>query len=260
MSQRYRNYIGVFDSGVGGISILKKMKELLPQEDFLFFGDSANAPYGEKTPGQVLALSERIARGMIDDGVKAIVIACNTATSAAAAYLRDSYPQLPIVGVEPAIKPAAEAFPNGRILVMATEITLELEKFRNLSKRLAGMADFIPVKCIGLAGRIEEGRLHDPDLMDLLHSLLDRYAGRVDAVVLGCTHYPFIADQIRQVLGDLPLFDSADGTARELRHVLEMRGLIKDAGSEGRTVLLSSRDTPEELELYRRFFKARIPY
>ena len=128
MSQRYRNYIGVFDSGVGGISILKKMKELLPQEDFLFFGDSANAPYGEKTPGQVLALSERIARGMIDDGVKAIVIACNTATSAAAAYLRDSYPQLPIVGVEPAIKPAAEAFPNGRILVMATEITLELEK------------------------------------------------------------------------------------------------------------------------------------
>ena len=96
--------------------------------------------------------------------------------------------------------------------------------------------------------------------MDLLHSLLDRYAGRVDAVVLGCTHYPFIADQIRQVLGDLPLFDSADGTARELRHVLEMRGLIKDAGSEGRTVLLSSRDTPEELELYRRFFKARIPY
>jgi len=256
----YRDHIGVFDSGVGGISILQGLRKTLPAESFLYFGDSANAPYGEKTPDEVLRLSEAIAERMIGQGVKAIVIACNTATSAAAATLRKQHPDLPIIGVEPAIKPAAEAFPDGKILVLATEVTLKLEKFRRLSHRLEGRADFVPVSCIGLAERIEKGRLDSPDLIEMLHHLLDEYAGGADALVLGCTHYPFIKRQLRSVLGDLPMFDSTAGTARELKRVLEKRKLLREGaeGVPGEVVLRSSRDTAAELQLYRQMLESVI--
>ena len=256
-SEKREKYIGVFDSGVGGVSILKRMTELLPGEKFVYYGDSAHAPYGEKAVEEVRQLSLFITEKMLQVGVKALVIACNTATSAAGALLRERYPQLPIIGVEPAIKPAAEQYPDSRVLVMATPVTLHLEKFRSLSERLAGKTEFLPVECPGLAAAIEKGDPDSREIHSLLHQFLDPYIGRADALVLGCTHYPFIRKQIREVLGNIPMFDSADGTARELRRVLAADGLLRD-GTDGTVVFDSSRKTTGELAVYRRFYRMEV--
>lgn len=249
-------FIGVMDSGVGGISVLRELVRELPHEDFRFFGDSANAPYGEKTDAQVRALTEAIVERFVADGAKAVVIACNTATSVAAAGLRDRY-DLPIVGVEPALKPACEALPGGRILVMATPVTLRLEKFQQLEQAYDQACDIVAVPCVGLASRIERGNLDAPDLHELLESLVGEYAGTVDGVVLGCTHYPFVRRQIASVLGDVRFFDGAAGTARQTRRLLAAAGALREKG-EGGVDLASSIDTPEEAALYQRFFRGEL--
>lgn len=247
-------FIGVFDSGAGGISVLQNLVEELPHERFLFFGDSANAPYGDKDPQEIQALSRHIVDDLLAKGAKAIVIACNTATSAAAAELRDEYPDVPILGVEPALKPAVLAFPHGTILVMATSATLALEKFQRLEERWARQAKVIPVACVGLVDLIEQGDVSSPRVRQLIEDLVGSHRGNVDAVVLGCTHYPFVRDVIRDVVGDVPFFDGGAGTARQLRTVLTARGLLADDDAEGGVSFASSRDTAEELALYRRFF------
>lgn len=258
MKTSYQDYIGVFDSGVGGISVLKALTRELPEEHFLFFGDSANAPYGEKSVEEVQQLSFAIAESLFGRGVKALVIACNTATSAAASALRERHPEIPIIGVEPAIKPAAEAFPHKKILVLATPVTLHLEKFHRLSERLAGKADFLSAPCPGLAERIEKGNLDAPEFQEFVSHLLSGYRGKADAVVLGCTHYPFVKKQIRKVLGDLPMYDGAKGTARELKRVLTSADLLAQTGQEGKVVFASSIDTEKELSLYRKFYEMPI--
>lgn len=251
-NDKNEGFIGVFDSGVGGISVLQHLMRELPGEDFRFFGDSANAPYGEKTADEVRALTGAIAERMIEDGAKALVIACNTATSAAAPLLRKKYSQLPIIGVEPALKPAVLAGGTGKILVMATEVTLHLDKFHKLAERWAAPEAVETVACAGLAGRIERGNLDAPDLERLIEDLVGGYRGEVDRVVLGCTHYPFVREQITRVLGDVRLFDGGVGTARHLRRQLKKNGLLKKDG-QGSVTLASSIDTPEQLALYRRF-------
>lgn len=247
--------IGVLDSGVGGISVLKEMVRVLPHEDFWYFGDSANAPYGEKTPEEVLALTEKNVRKFIDGGVKAIVIACNTATSAAARQLREQYTDLPIVGVEPALKPATLAFPNGRVLVMATPVTLSLDKYQHLAQRWGSGCEVVSVPCLGLAERIEQGNLEADDVAELVEKLVGSERGKVDCVVLGCTHYPFVRRTIARVLGDIPQFDGAEGTARHLKHLLDEDGLLASRATSGKVTFTSSENTPEELELYRWFFE-----
>ena len=249
-------FVGVFDSGVGGISVLRALVAELPGEDFSFFGDSANAPYGEKTEEQVLGLSRGIVERFLAQGAKAIVIACNTATSVAAASLRAAHPDVPIVGIEPALKPAARALPHGRVLVMATEVTLRLEKYHELARAWGGECEVVPVPCPGLAARIERGDLGAPDLTEMIRGFVGGYAGSVDAVVLGCTHYPFVRRQIAEVLGPgVRFFDGGAGTARQLRARLEAEGLLA-AGCDraGRVTFASSLDTPAELALYERFF------
>lgn len=250
-------FVGVFDSGVGGVSVLQHLVRELPGEDFRFFGDSAHAPYGERTPDDVYRLSRSIVDAMVADGAKALVIACNTATSAAAPRLRAAYPELPIVGVEPALKPAVLHGGTGRILVMATEVTLALDKFHRLEERWGEGAEVEPVACVGLAGRIERGDLDAPDVLELIEHLVGRYRGTVDRVVLGCTHYPFVRAQIAQVLGDVTFFDSGEGTARQLHRLLEQHGLLSEQ-PEGSVSFASSIDTPEELELYRSFFAVPV--
>lgn len=254
-ADEYKGYVGVFDSGVGGISILRELVRELPNERFVYFGDSANAPYGEKTTHEVRALSFDIARELHKAGCKAIVIACNTATSAAAAELRSEFDDIPIVGVEPALKPAVLAERNGRVLVMATPMTVRLEKFQDLLREWGSKADVVSVPCEGLAARIEKGHLDAPDVVELLRSLVGSYAGNVDAVVLGCTHYPFVAPQIRAVLGDVPFFTSGEGTARQLRRLLESGGKLNPKNTQGSVHFASSRDTVEELELYQRMYE-----
>lgn len=255
MSKERDGFVGVFDSGVGGISVLRALVAELPHEDFLFFGDSANAPYGEKTEAQVLDLSRDIAERLIAEGAKAIVIACNTATSVAASTLRSAHPDVPIVGIEPALKPAARALPHGTILVMATEVTLRLEKYHELVRTWGGECEVVPVPCPGLAARIELGDLDAPDLQEMLEGYVGSYAGKVDGVVLGCTHYPFVRRHIAEVLGaDVRFFDGGAGTARQLRARLADAGLLAGRDRPGRVEFASSLDTPEELALYERFF------
>ena len=259
MGEKRDGFVGVFDSGVGGISVLRSLVAELPHEDFRFFGDSANAPYGEKTEAQVLDFSRAIVERFLADGAKAIVIACNTATSASAATLRAAHPDVPIVGIEPALKPAARALPHGRILVMATEVTLRLDKYHELARAWGGECEVISVPCPGLAARIERGKLNAPDLTEMIRGFVGEYAGSVDAVVLGCTHYPFVRSQIAKVLGpNVRFFDGGAGTARQLRARLDAEGLLALREREGRVEFASSLDTPEELELYRRFFALRI--
>lgn len=255
MSGGRDGFVGVFDSGLGGISVLRALVAELPHEDFRYFGDSANAPYGEKTEAQVLELSRGIVDRFLADGAKAIVIACNTATSASASTLRAAHPDVPIVGIEPALKPAARAFPHGRILVMATEMTLHLDKYHELSRVWGRECEVVPVPCPGLAARIERGDLDAPDLSEMIEGLVGAYAGTVDAVVLGCTHYPFVRRQIAEVLGPgVVFFDGGAGTARQLRKRLAEEGLAAARDHAGGVEFASSLDMPAELALYRSFF------
>lgn len=252
-------FVGVFDSGLGGISVLKCLARELPHEDFVFFGDSAHNPYGEKTKDQILSYATSIVDQMVAQGAKAIVIACNTATSVAAATLRAQRPDLPILGVEPALKPATEHDPHRRILVMATPVTLRLDKFHRLAQEYGSDSEVIAVPCPGLAHRIEQGDLDAPDLHELLVDLVGPYAGKVDSVVLGCTHYPFVVRQIRAVVGDVPFFDGGEGTARHLHEVLAQRDLLA-TGSQapGTVVFRSSLDEPGVLDRYQAFFNAPL--
>lgn len=250
----YEGYIGVFDSGVGGVSVLRSLVRELPDERFVYFGDSAHAPYGEKTPEEVLGLSRSIAEDLLESGCKAIVIACNTATSAAAAQLRAEHPDVPIIGVEPALKPAVLAERHGRVLVMATPMTVRLEKFRRLLATWGDEASVIAVPCDGLAARIEQGGLDEPDLIGLLERLVGSYADSVDGVVLGCTHYPFVKHQIASVIGNVPFFDGAEGTARQLRRRLDECGLLADEDGRGKVVFLTSDADQGKLDQYRWFF------
>lgn len=259
MSADPNSFIGVFDSGVGGISVLKSLVTELPNENFRYFGDSANAPYGEKTEEEVAALSHAIVERFIADGAKAIVIACNTATSAAAPSLRAAYPDLPIIGIEPALKPATEAPDHGRILVMATDITLRLDKYHELAETYGRDCEVISVPCPGLAGRIEHGHLDESDLVEMIRSYVGSFAGTVGSVVLGCTHYPFVRRQITEVLGpEVKFYDGGAGTARQLRSRLGSKDLLAPVDHVGEVDFASSKDTPEEIALYRDFFAREL--
>ena len=199
-------YIGVFDSGVGGISVLRELVAQMPGEKFLYFGDSANAPYGIKTTQEVKALSLQAAAHLADRGLKALVVACNTATAASIRTLRQQYPGLVVVGIEPAVKPAAERFPGGRVGVMATEVTLREEKLHALLAQHP-QTEFIPIPAPGVVELVEQGKADSPEMDALLEKLLSSHKGKLDGLVLGCTHYPFVKKAIRRVLGDISLFD-----------------------------------------------------
>ncbi|MBQ9021989.1 MAG: glutamate racemase [Eggerthellaceae bacterium] len=245
------SFIGVFDSGAGGISVLRALVAELPHEHFRYFGDSAHAPYGDLGEERIRELSVEHATRMINEGAKAIVIACNTATSAAAQYLREMFPELPIIGIEPALKPAALA--GGRILVLATEATVHLEKYHVLAATY-GADDMTTVACSGLVELIEAGNLDDPAIEAYLQEKIGHLRGQVDSVVLGCTHYPFLKRQISEVLGDVAFFDGAEGTARNLRRRLVEHDLLAPEEEIGTVSLASS--IPGQVELYQRLLNA----
>ena len=241
------DYIAVFDSGVGGISVLRHLVRVMPQERYLYFGDSINAPYGTKTKEQVKALTFAAAQMLRARGIKALVVACNTATSAAIQDLRRAYPQLIIIGIEPALKLAADKFPGGRLGVMATPMTLREEKFARLMERFRESCEIYKIPAPGLVELIESGRVDSPEAETLLRNLFAP-CPKLDALVLGCTHYPFAADTIRRVLGDgVALLDGGDGTARETRRRLAEAGLLRDG--EGEIRIENSKPDPQLLRL-----------
>ena len=254
-----RGFVGVFDSGVGGISILLSLVAELPCERYVYFGDSAHAPYGDKTEEEVRQRSFEVAQSLIDEGAKALVIACNTATSAAAAALREAFPSLPIVGIEPALKPAALAPEHERILVMATRTTLDLDKFHALARAYGSDSTVITQACPGLADLIEECDLDAPAIHQLLEKLIGKYADmRIDSVVLGCTHYLFVKRAIAQILGNVAFFDGAAGTAQQLRRRLQEEGLLAPDEQRGSVVMRSSTPGQEVLERYTKLFEATL--
>lgn len=238
-----KEYIAVFDSGVGGLSVLRHLRKLLPGENYVYFGDCANAPYGSRSTQEVRALTlaavERLFAGY---RVKALVVACNTATAAAIGVLREKYPERIIIGIEPALKLAADHFPGGRIGVMATEVTLREEKFDQLLHRFDSGCSVEKIPAPGLVELIEEGRADTPEADRLVGAILAPYVGKLDALVLGCTHYPFAAQTIGRVLGQgVALLDGGEGTARETLRRLRAAGRL-ETQAKGELLLTASGD------------------
>ena len=255
LSGEYMNsihdYIAVFDSGVGGISVLRHLLKQLPGERFVYFGDSANAPYGSRPTEEVRALTlAAVEKLLAEYPLKALVIACNTATAAAVKDVRAAHPELIVVGIEPALKVAADHFPGGRVGVLATEVTLREEKFDTLLHRFDENVTIYKIPAPGLVELVEKGMVDTPQTEALLKKVLKPYLGKLDAVVLGCTHYPFAKNAIRRVLGEaVVLLDGGEGTARETRRRLELAGLLENGSGE--VILRNSSPDPDMLQLSR---------
>ena len=248
---RKEDYIAVFDSGVGGISVMRHLVKMLPGERLLYYGDSANAPYGTRSRQEVRDLTFAAAEKLLQQGLKALVIACNTATSAAINELREAYEDLIVIGIEPAIKLAADRFPQGNVGVMATPMTLREEKFSQLLLEYQEKAcRFYKIPAPDLVELVEAGKGNSQEAEAMLRSLLLPYKNQLDAVVLGCTHYPFASKALRRVLGPGPvLLDGGEGTARETRRRLQAADLLQNG--TGEILITNSSQDPSLIALSR---------
>lgn len=238
----YNNSIGVFDSGLGGISVLNKCISLLPGEDFIYFADKRNAPYGDKSKDEIINLMVDVMENIfIPSNVKAVVIACNTATNAAIDILRTKY-DMPIIGTEPAIKPAIHSCPSDKkTVVLATESTVNSYRFKNKLNELDSDR-CIPLGCSGLVELIESEK---NELIDeyLVLKFKEISGSDIDSIVLGCTHYPFIKDNINNVLKeDVKFFDGGEGVSRRLKYLLEINELLCRERKIGSIKLMNSLD------------------
>jgi glutamate racemase len=233
--------IGVFDSGVGGLSVLRHIRAQLPHEHLMYFADSGHAPYGDKTEQFVVERALAVTDFLLAQGAKALVVACNTATVAAIKAVRARYPELPVVGVEPGLKPAAAATRNGKVGVLATARTLKGEKFLQLREQIsaASQAEFLLQPAVGLVDQIELGDLAAPAIGAMLEQYIAPLLGQgADTLVLGCTHYPFVKNGIERVLHDharqdVVLIDTGDAVARQLGRLLEGAGLLRPTSLGG---------------------------
>lgn len=231
--------IGVFDSGIGGLSVLRHVHALLPSEELLYFADSGFAPYGEKPERVIVERALAITSFLLRFRIKAMVVACNTATAAAIAALRERHPQLQVVGVEPGLKPAAQLTQSGKVGVLATAGTLASDKFLKLREQVAQTAQvaFHLQACNGLADQIEKGELASRETKQLVQRYVAPLVGQeVDTLVLGCTHYPFVEPLVREAAGPgVRLVDTGDPVARQLERLLRQHGLLRPetAGTGG---------------------------
>lgn len=236
--------IGVYDSGVGGLSVLRHIRAQYPNEHLIYFADSGHAPYGDKTEDYVVARALTVTDFLLKQGMKALVVACNTATVAAIKAVRAKHPELPVVGVEPGLKPAAAITRSRKVGVLATARTLKGEKFLQLREQIAAatQTEFLLQPAVGLVDQIELGDLHTPAIA----ALLDKYVTPLlnegaDTLVLGCTHYPFVQDGIERVIrehshNDVTLIDTGDAVARQLGRLLEAASLLRPAGGSPATL------------------------
>lgn len=220
-------FIGIFDSGVGGLSVWREIARQLPNENILYLADQAHVPYGSRQLAEVQELSEGITRFLLDHGAEIIVIACNTASAAALHRLRRTFPDVPFVGMEPAVKPAIERTHNGIVGVIATQATFQGELFGSLVERYAGDTRVLTQVCPGLVEAVEAGALDTPETEALLQECLTPLVeAGTDQLVLGCTHYPFLRPVIERVVGaELAVIDPASAVARQTGRVLAQRGL-----------------------------------
>ena len=244
--------IGIFDSGVGGISVLRAVREQIPNESVIYFGDQGHIPYGPRPMDQIRSFSEAITNFLLEHTVKIIVVACNTASAAALKYLREKFPAMQFVGMEPAVKPAAEHTQTGKVGVLATPTTFQGALYASVVERFANGVELYQDTCPGLVQQIEQGNLDGEEPRRILEeALLPMLKKDIDTVVLGCTHYPFVIPLIQRIVGDakrVRVIDPAPSVAKQVRRLLEARGLRQESGPRGDVKFYTSGD-PEALKL-----------
>lgn len=252
-----RDPIGVFDSGVGGLSVLRELRKLLPAERLLYYADSAHCPYGNKSGAEIRARACAITDELLARGAKLIVVACNTATIAAVEHLRATYP-ISFVGIEPAIKPAVAQTRSGYVGVLATGAALAGEKFLRLSAQHGQNVQVITQPCPGLVEFVERGELDSPALRSLLWRYIEPLLKlRVDTLVLGCTHYPFLRPVIRELVGrHVAILDTGEAVARQTQRVLERENLLAPADAGGGFEWFSSADAAQVAPVVARLLAA----
>ncbi|MBR5329276.1 MAG: glutamate racemase [Firmicutes bacterium] len=231
--------IGIFDSGVGGITVLGRALELLPEENFIYYADTAHFPYGDQSRDEVREHIFDAVRAMVARGIKMLVVACNTATAAAIADLREMY-DFPVLGIEPALKPAVESDNSGVIAVIATQLTLKEEKFRLLFDRYAAHGEIQNLPAVGLADLVEQGHYKDDVGRKYLRELFDGVSA--DTIVLGCTHYLFTEPLLREIYPDAKIIDGGEGLARNIVRTLDLEKMRSEIGN-GNVDVMSSSET-----------------
>lgn len=252
---KMNDLIGILDSGVGGISVLLKAVQLLPNENFIYYGDNKNAPYGPRPLDEIRQLSAQAVDVLLDRHVKALVIACNTMTAAYASILR-SQVDIPVIGMEPALKPASLARKNGWVLALATRATLSMEKFSRLMDRFG--EGVIPLEGKGLVELVEAGKANSPEAYSTLAELLSPYLNRqIDAVVLGCTHYPFLHGQIEKFFPKAQIFDGREGTVHQLKRKLIESGTLSHQDHQG-SVQFESSGGAETIVMMKQLFSSDL--
>ena len=242
--------IGVFDSGIGGVTVLREIIKILPNENYIYYSDSKNNPYGDKTKQEIIKRCEEVFSYLLEKNCKAIVIACNTASAIAVNTLREKYKDIPIIAIEPAYKMVHDYAYDGETLVMATKGTIESERFNLLYNKYNNHKTKL-LECIGLADVIEEG--NEEKIKKYLEKNIGKYKGKVENVVLGCTHYPLIQKEIGQVLGNnITFFNGANRLAVHLKDVLLEKDLISKSNERGKIDFI---DSSEKQEKEKRFYK-----
>ncbi len=240
--------IGVFDSGLGGLSILREIRQQLPHESILYFADQAHVPYGPRPSEQIRLFSEEITRFLLAQNAKAIIVACNTASAAALKYLRKTFPNTPFIGMEPAVKPAVKASHSGKIAVLATPATYQGALFASVVERFAKDAEIIQQTIPGLVSLIEMGNLNGKETYAVLsRALTPLLEDDIDTLVLGCTHYPFVVPLIERIVGpEVKIIDPSPAIARQTARTLDRYGLSASAGKDANLTFISSTD-PDQL-------------
>lgn len=251
--------IGFFDSGLGGATVLKRAIEELPNEDFVFFADNGNAPYGNKSLEQIKQLSISCANFLTEKNAKAIVIACNTATSASIKDIREIF-KIPVISMEPAIKPAVKWTENGKVLMMATKATCELERYIALKNKIDINNIVIDLPCIDLVETIEGN--NSQAVEDVISRLMKPFKGEnIKSIVLGCTHYSIVEKQIKKcaqaIFGsELKIFDGTNGTIKQLIKVLRENNLLSENNSQNIEIYTSAKDKPKTIEMIRNIIES----
>lgn len=253
-------YIGVFDSGMGGISTLIELKKIMPNENFYYFGDCQNAPYGPKTPEEILSLSLNVSDFLYKKNIKAIVVACNTATSIAIKTLRNKYKDIPIIGVEPAVKLGVDSG-GQNILVMATQTTVRESKFKQLAEKFKNTSNIQAIACPELVQIVENDLLKDETLCkeQLIKYFNNFDMDKIDTIVLGCTHFIFYKKYIREIFGyKHTIVDGNLGTALHLKNELTKRNLINDNNNDGKIIFMNSQIVNENSKIRKKELSEKL--
>lgn len=242
MRQAVNSPVGIFDSGVGGISVLRAIREQMPEESIIYFGDQGHVPYGSRSMEQIQSFSEAITRFLLEHGAKIIVVACNTASAAALKDLREKFADVQFVGMEPAVKPAAERTQTGKVGILATPATFQGALYASVVERFANGVELFQDTCPGLVQQIEQGNLNGAETRRILeNALMPMLEKNIDTVVLGCTHYPFVIPLIQQIVGEnIRVIDPAPAVAKQTGRLLEAQGMENKSESKGQVKFYTS--------------------